>query len=100
MKPTQRFRPRSPGGLLLLGLGLLVLLGFVAAVSRAHHTPGGHAGVHSPPSGVGDWDVGVQGERIARFVDIEVVARRKAGMIHFARALSDLLTPPGNRLEL
>ena len=54
-KPTQRFRPRSPGGLLLLGLGLLVLLGFVAAVSRAHHTPGGHAGVHSPPSGVGDY---------------------------------------------
>jgi hypothetical protein len=41
--------------LLLLGAGLLVLLGLVAAVSRSHHTPGGHSGIHSPPSGVGDY---------------------------------------------
>ena len=41
--------------MLLLGAGLLLLLGLVAAVSRAHHTPGGHAGIHSPPSGVGDY---------------------------------------------
>jgi hypothetical protein len=41
--------------LLLLGVALLVLLGLVAAVSRAHHTPGGHAGIHSPPTGVGDY---------------------------------------------
>jgi hypothetical protein len=33
----------------------VVLLGLVAAASRAHHTPGGHAGIHSPPSGVGDY---------------------------------------------
>ena len=48
-------RLRSPAGLLLLGSGLLVLLGLIAAASRAHHTPGGHAGVHSPPSGAGDY---------------------------------------------
>lgn len=53
--PRSRLRLRSPGGLLLLGFGLLVLLGLVAAVSRAHDTPGGHAGIHSPPSGVGDY---------------------------------------------
>jgi Domain of unknown function (DUF4129) len=39
----------------LLGAGLLVLLGLVAAVSRVHDTPGGHAGIHSPPAGVGDY---------------------------------------------
>jgi hypothetical protein len=53
--PRSRLRLRSPTGLLLLGAGLLVLLGLVAAVSRAHHTPGGRAGIHSPPSGVGDY---------------------------------------------
>ncbi|SRR5712691_6628946 len=55
--PTRSSRPRltSPGGLLALGVGLLVLLGLVVAASRAHHTPGGHAGVHQPPSGVGDY---------------------------------------------
>src|SRR5262245_37055720 len=52
---TRRRLPRSAGGLLLLGAGVLLLLALVAAVSRAHHTPGGHAGVHSPPSGVGDY---------------------------------------------
>jgi hypothetical protein len=40
---------------LLLGAALVVLLGLVAAVSRAHHTPGGHSGIHSPPTGVGDY---------------------------------------------
>jgi hypothetical protein len=54
---TPRFRPRrpSPGRLALLALGLFALLALVAAASRAHHTPGGHAGIHSPPSGVGDY---------------------------------------------
>jgi Domain of unknown function (DUF4129) len=48
-------RPRSPWRVLLLAAGMLVFLGLVAAVSRAHDTPGGRAGVHSPPSGVGDY---------------------------------------------
>ena len=52
--PT-RSRPFSTTTVLALGLGLLVLLGIVAAASRAHHTPGGHAGVHQPPSGIGDY---------------------------------------------
>src|SRR5712692_11885353 len=52
---TSRSRLTSPGGLLAIGVGLLVLLGLVVAASRAHHTPGGHAGVHQPPSGVGDY---------------------------------------------
>jgi hypothetical protein len=46
-------------GLVLLGSGLLVLLGLVAAVSRAHHTPGGHAGGHVAPTGVGDYVVSI-----------------------------------------
>src|SRR5437879_163092 len=50
-----RFRAVSPRAVVALGVGLLVLLGLVAAASRAHHTPGGHAGVHQPPSGVGDY---------------------------------------------
>ncbi len=53
--PPNASRLRSPMGLLLLGAGLLVLLGLVAAVSRAHDTPGGRAGIHSPPGGVGDF---------------------------------------------
>jgi hypothetical protein len=48
-------RPSSTGRAILLGLGVLVLLGLVAAASRAHHTPGGHAGVHRPPAAVGDY---------------------------------------------
>jgi hypothetical protein len=39
----------------MLAAGMLVFLGLVAAVSRSHDTPGGRAGVHSPPSGVGDY---------------------------------------------
>jgi hypothetical protein len=38
-----------------MGVVLLVLLAIVAAAARAHHTPGGRPGVHSPPSGVGDY---------------------------------------------
>ena len=34
---------------------MLVLLGLVAAASRAHHTPGGHGGGHTPPAAVGDY---------------------------------------------
>jgi proteic killer suppression protein len=40
-----------------------------------------------------------QSQRVARFVNIESVARRKLGMLHFASELRELLTPPGNRLE-
>src|SRR5207253_6825563 len=50
-----RFRAVSPRAVVALGVGLLVLLGLVAAASRTHHTPGGHAGIHQPPSGVGDY---------------------------------------------
>ena len=50
-----RFRLRSPGTLLLLGVGLVLVLGLVAAVSRSHDTPGSRDGIHSPPSGVGDY---------------------------------------------
>jgi len=50
---------RSPTGLFLLGAGLFVLLGLVAAVSRAHHVPGGHAGSHAPPAGVGNYLVSI-----------------------------------------
>src|SRR5207237_235083 len=39
------------------------------------------------------------GERVARFVNIESPARRKLGMLHFAPALHELMIPPGNRLD-
>jgi hypothetical protein len=48
-------RPSSPVGVLLSGAGLLGLLALVAAASRAHHTPGGHPGIHQPPAGVGNY---------------------------------------------
>ena len=48
-------RPRSGWVIVALSVGMIVFLGLVAAVSRAHHTPGSHAGIHSPPSGVGDY---------------------------------------------
>ena len=41
--------------MLLLTAGMLAFLGLVAAVSRAHHTPGSRSGIHSPPRGVGDY---------------------------------------------
>jgi Domain of unknown function (DUF4129) len=50
-----RFRPGSPLGLALLGLALCGLLALVAAVARAHHTPGGRSGIHEPPRGVGNY---------------------------------------------
>src|SRR6266540_1992050 len=53
--PRRRLRLSSPGGALLLGLGVLVLLAIVAAASRAHHTPGGHSGIHRAPAAVGDY---------------------------------------------
>lgn len=38
-------------------------------------------------------------QRVARFVNIENVARRKLQMLNAAGKLTDLLVPPGNRLE-
>ncbi|MDX9958201.1 MAG: type II toxin-antitoxin system RelE/ParE family toxin [Spirochaetia bacterium] len=40
-----------------------------------------------------------RGERIARFVSIEVVVRRKLRQLRIAASLDDLRVPPGNRLE-
>lgn len=40
-----------------------------------------------------------QGEQARRFKAIKRVATRKLQMLHVARALSDLASPPGNRLE-
>jgi hypothetical protein len=53
--PRSRLRPSSPGRALLLGVGLVALLGLVAAASRVHDTPGGRAGIHRPPAAVGDY---------------------------------------------
>jgi hypothetical protein len=50
-----RVRPTTPLGVLLLGGVLLVLLGLVAAASRAHQIPGSQAGGRQVPSGVGDY---------------------------------------------
>jgi len=41
----------------------------------------------------------LKGVRVARFVNIESVARRKLKMMDAARQLYDLRSPPGNRLE-
>lgn len=38
-------------------------------------------------------------QRVKRFVNIEVVARRKLILLHAATALEFLRVPPGNRLE-
>ena len=48
-------RPRPVWRVLLLSAGMLAFLALVAAASRTHHSPGSSAGVHSPPSGVGDY---------------------------------------------
>lgn len=37
--------------------------------------------------------------RVARFVNIETIARRKLDQLEAARELRDLASPPGNRLE-
>ena len=39
------------------------------------------------------------GDRVRRFVHIEVVAMRKLAMLNQAAALHDLRVPPGNQLE-
>ena len=38
-------------------------------------------------------------EDVARYRQIERVARRKLALLHRARLLADLRVPPGNRLE-
>lgn len=40
-----------------------------------------------------------RGRRVARFVAIESVARRKLRQLQIAGSLDDLRVPPGNRLE-
>ena len=47
----------------------------------------------------GDTEALHQRRRVARWVSIEVVARRKVGQLDAAGDLRDLATPPGNRLE-
>jgi len=39
------------------------------------------------------------GRRVARFVSVESVARRKLRQLQIAGRLDDLAVPPGNRLE-
>ena len=39
------------------------------------------------------------GDRVKRFVNMEVVARRKLRQLEIANRLDDLRVPPGNRLE-
>ncbi|MCX5836096.1 MAG: type II toxin-antitoxin system RelE/ParE family toxin, partial [Deltaproteobacteria bacterium] len=39
------------------------------------------------------------GKRVARFVNIQVVALRKLAMLNRAENLGDLRIPPNNRLE-
>jgi len=40
-----------------------------------------------------------RGDRVKRFVNIAVVARRKLRQLEIADQLNDLRVPPGNRLE-
>lgn len=40
-----------------------------------------------------------KGERVKRFANIAVVARRKLTQLEIAGRLNDLRVPPGNRLE-
>jgi len=40
-----------------------------------------------------------RGDRVKRFVNIAVVARRKLRQLEIADQLDDLRVPPGNRLE-
>jgi len=39
------------------------------------------------------------GKRVKRFVNIEAAAIRKLAMLNRAEELTDLMVPPGNRLE-
>jgi proteic killer suppression protein len=47
----------------------------------------------------GDTEQLTCGRRVARFVNIEAVARRKLRQLEIAGRLDDLRVPPGNRLE-
>lgn len=47
----------------------------------------------------GDTELLARGWRVARFVNIEGVARRKLRLLEVAGRLEDLRVPPGNRLE-
>ena len=47
----------------------------------------------------GDTERLAHGRRVARFVNIEAVARRKLRQLEIAGRLDDLRVPPGNRLE-
>jgi toxin HigB-1 len=47
----------------------------------------------------GDTEVLHQRRRVARWVNIEAVARRKLDQLDAASELRDLGSPPGNRLE-
>ncbi len=46
-----------------------------------------------------DTEALAKGERVRRFVNIAVVARRKLRQLQIAGRLQDLRIPPGNRLE-
>ena len=46
-----------------------------------------------------DTEALARGHRVKRFVNIEVVARRKLRQLEIAGRLDDLRIPPGNRLE-
>jgi proteic killer suppression protein len=46
-----------------------------------------------------DTETLTRGNRVKRFVNIEVVARRKLRQLEVASRLDDLRVPPGNRLE-
>ena len=48
----------------------------------------------------GDTEKLAGGRRVARFVNIEAVARRKLRQLEVAGCLDDLRVPPGNRLEV
>ncbi len=54
-EPAPRQHEHRPARIALLGIALFVLLGLVAAASRAHHLPGTHSGIHQPPRGVGNY---------------------------------------------
>jgi proteic killer suppression protein len=47
----------------------------------------------------GDTERLAGGRRVARFVNIEAVARRRLRQLEIAGRLDDLRVPPGNRLE-
>jgi len=46
-----------------------------------------------------DTEALASGRRVRRFQGIDRVARRKLRMLEAAKGLSDLASPPGNRLE-